>query len=104
MDERVIDGVLHRLEGKAYVALTAEELTARLLEARESLHILRTLPPPAKPSDTWPWPPWQPPYTVGDVIPSPFEITCASGTASPSGPVSGTVVHWPDGAQSSLTQ
>jgi len=87
MEERVIDGVLHRLEGKTYVPLTAEELTARLLEARESLRILRALPAPATPADTWPWPlrPWRPPYTVGDVIPNPFEITCATGSVKGGG-------------------
>ena len=78
-EERVIDGVLHRLEGKAFVPLTAEELTARLLEARETLRIMRTLPAPTAPAETWPWPltPWRPTYyRVGDVIPNPYEITC----------------------------
>lgn len=64
-DERVIDGVLHRLEGKVYVPMTAEELTARLLEARETIRIVRSLPAPVTPAETWPWRPW-PAWRLGD--------------------------------------
>ena len=85
-EERVIDGVMHRLEGKAFVPLTTEELTARLLEARRIIdeQRMRVVPfeiPPAPPG----WPLWyMSPVTceprTGDPMPPPITITCDNGT------------------------
>lgn len=110
-EERVIDGVMHRLEGKTFVPMTAEELTSRLLEARETLRTMRTLPAPSAPGDTWPWPnpwtnpwrsPWEPPFTIGDKtgdpVPAPFVVTCedsrlTAAAQAPAAAVSFALVH-----------
>lgn len=72
IEERVIDGVLHVLEGKTFRPLTAEELTQRLLAERAKA------PTPYVPFREWlnPVPGVFGPVYIGDVIPNPYEITC----------------------------
>lgn len=88
-EERVIEGVLHVLEGKTYRPLTAEELTQRLLEARRVVDERPVVSPlPIAPNiypAYWPRQPWDPPSWItgrpyiGDVItPNPHEITSGS--------------------------
>lgn len=76
-DERVIDGVLHRREGKTYVPMSAQELTCRLLEARQAIpRILGPLPAAPAP---FVFPVYPPPLSVPDWRP-PYEITCTTGS------------------------
>ncbi len=79
MEERVIDGVMHRLEGKSFMPLTAEELTARLLEARRMLDERKPVwvqPAPFwTPRDPWMPPVWSEPTSADPPIPG-ITITC----------------------------
>jgi hypothetical protein len=87
-EERVIDGVMHRLDGKTFVPLSAEELTARLLEARRLLDEREQMDnaratkwvPSVVPAPYPKWPdryPWESPFFWR----LPIEPTCAPGSS-----------------------